>query len=538
VTVGFQSRRLIGCALLALLWTGCAHAAVPAGESIYRRGILPSGAPLTATRDSDRSISGSDAACINCHRRSGLGAVEGNIKIPPISGPYLFHRTSSGRDVFALPPVDGMRDRDPYTDATLARAIREGIGVDGTPLNGLMPRYALSDSDLAVLIAYLKGVTPTTSRGVTGATVDFATIVTPDADPVKRDAMLKVLNQYFTEQAAQALVRGPGVRPSSGPRPQHDRRWQLRVWTLTGPADTWGQQLVQRLAREPVFAAIAGVGGSHWEPVHRFCEDSSLPCLFPNVDLPAVAERDFYPLYISRGVLLEAGLMASRLSDPKVATLPRRIVQIFRTGDIGEPAAAALRAALSGSSVQFAERRLGRSNRVDAAMHGTGSGDVVVLWLRPADIAALASPPTPGSQVLMSGLMGGLEHAPLPATWRAATEMTYPTELPERRRVPVDYALGWFALRHIPVLDERVQVDTFVTCTVLSQTLTHMGDALSRDYFVETVEAMLEHQLIDGYYPRLSLAPNERFGSKGGYWVHFAAPAGSKILADTDWVTP
>jgi len=538
VTVGFQSRRLIGCALLAVLWTGYAHAAVSAGESIYRRGILPSGAPLTAKRDSDRSISGSDAACINCHRRSGLGAVEGNIKIPPITGPYLFHRTSSGRDAFALPPVDGMRERDPYTDATLARAIREGIGVDGTPLNGLMPRYALSDSDLAVLIAYLKSVTPTTSRGVTGATVDFATIVTPDADPVKRDAMLKVLNQYFTEQSAQALVRGPGVRPSTGPRPQHDRRWQLRVWTLTGPSDTWGQQLVQRLAREPVFAAIAGVGGSNWEPVHRFCEDASLPCLFPNVDLPAVAERDFYPMYISRGVLLEAGLIASRLSDPKAASLPRRIVQIFRAGDIGEPAAAALRAALRGSSVQFTERRLGRSDRADAAIHGTGSGDVVVLWLRPSDIAALASPPTPGSQVLMSGLMGGLEHAPLPATWRTATEMTYPAELPERRRVPVDYALGWFTLRHIPVLDERVQVDTFVTCTVLSQTLTHMGDALSRDYFVETVEAMLEHQIIDGYYPRLSLAPNERFGSKGGYWVHFAAPVGSKILADTDWVTP
>jgi hypothetical protein len=35
-------------------------------------------------------------------------------------------------------------DRDPYTDATLARAIRDGLGVDGTPLNYLMPRYDLS----------------------------------------------------------------------------------------------------------------------------------------------------------------------------------------------------------------------------------------------------------------------------------------------------------------------------------------------------------------------------------------------------------
>ena len=535
MTVGFQARRLIGCALPALLWAACAHAgsgAIGAGESIYRQGLLPSGAPLTAKRDSDLSMSGTEAACINCHRRSGLGGIEGNIKIPPISGAYLFRRTSSGRDVRELPPVGGMRDRDPYTDVTVARAIREGIGVDGAPLNALMPRYALSDGELAALTAYLKSMTPTTSRGVTGAVVNFATIVTPDANPVKRDAMLKVLDQYFVEQSAMVLARGA---------PQHERRWQLSVWTLTGASDSWGQQLRQHLEREPVFAVIAGVGGGNWEPVHRFCEDASLPCLFPNVDLPVVAERDFYPLYLSKGVLLEAGLMASRLTDQKAAGaagVPRRVVQIFRAGDAGEAAAAALRSALSGSRFQFAERRLGRSDRVEAAVHVMDSADAVVLWLRPADIASLASAPAPGAKVLMSGLMGGLEHAPLPAAWRAVTEMTYPVELPERRRVPVDYAQGWFALRHIPVLDEKVQVDTYVTCSVLSQTMTRLGGALSRDYFVETIEAMLEHQPVDGYYPRLSLAPNERFGSKGGYWVHFAAPAGSKILADTDWVTP
>jgi hypothetical protein len=30
---------------------------------------------------------------------------------------------------------------------------------------------------------------------------------------------------------------------------------------------------------------------------------------------------------------------------------------------------------------------------------------------------------------------------------------------------------------------------------------------------------MLEHRLVTGYYPRLALAPNQRFASKGGDWV-------------------
>ena len=135
-------------------WAQEAHAS--AGEAIYRRGVLPSAEPLTGTRESDLRISGAAAACVNCHRRSGLGEIEGRISIPPISGPYLFHPRAKDRDDLDLPYVEAIRpDRDPYTDATLARAIRAGIGADGRPLSYLMPHYTLSDADMATLIGYL-----------------------------------------------------------------------------------------------------------------------------------------------------------------------------------------------------------------------------------------------------------------------------------------------------------------------------------------------------------------------------------------------
>jgi hypothetical protein len=47
---------------------------------------------------------------------------------------------------------------------------------------------------------------------------------------------------------------------------------------------------------------------------------------------------------------------------------------------------------------------------------------------------------------------------------------------------------------------------------------------------------MLEHRIITGYYPRLALAPNQRFASKGGYLVHFDEPTGSLLKADGGWL--
>jgi hypothetical protein len=134
--------------------------------------------------------------------------------------------------------------------------------------------------------------------------------------------------------------------------------------------------------------------------------------------------------------------------------------------------------------------------------------------------------------------MGGLERTPVPAAWRAATELAYPVDLPERRRIRVDYALGWFAIRRIPLVAEQVQADTFLACGLLAETLSHMADTFQRDYLVERVEDMIERRVITGYYPRLTLAPGQRFASKGGYMVRFAEPDSTRVAADGDWTVP
>ena len=52
------------------------------------------------------------------------------------------------------------------------------------------------DADMAALIQYLKKLTVRHVPGVTDAELHFATIFTPDADPVKRAGVLDVLQHY------------------------------------------------------------------------------------------------------------------------------------------------------------------------------------------------------------------------------------------------------------------------------------------------------------------------------------------------------
>jgi hypothetical protein len=540
-------------AVAALTLCGAVAAPTPAsvvGERIFRDGELAAGKPLRGERAGAPSLEGHAAACSQCHRRSGLGMVEGQIVIPPITGRFLFRpgqrlTRDSLMHAGATHLLPSPPDRSAYSESALERAIREGIGADGRPLDYLMPRYDLDDDSMYELIGYLSRLSSGRVPGVTESTLHFATIVTPDADPVVRDGMINVLEQYFAEKNSRYI--GESATPLlQGGRPVQarvQRNWQLHVWPLSGAPETWEAQLDERLRHEPVFAVISGLAGATWEPVHRFCERQAIPCLLPNVDLPVVDTDDFDSIYFSQGVLLEAQLIASRLApdrpSPEGAN-GRRVVQVFRDGDIGAAAAARLREALPARqpTVERTLRAGDGPKQLAQALAGTQQGDTLVLWLRASDLAALPAPPAGISAAYVSGLMGGLEHAPLAPAWRSLARMAYPYELPDQRSLRLNYPLGWFRLRKIPVVDERVQVNTYIACSVLLETLASMVDEFVRDYLVERVEVMLDSRIVNGYYTRLGLAPGQRFASKGGYLVRFLDPAGARIVADGDWIVP
>jgi len=104
--------------------------------------------------------------------------------------------------------------------------------------------------------------------------------------------------------------------------------------------------------------------------------------------------------------------------------------------------------------------------------------------------------------------------------------------------VQLDYARGWLSFNRIPVVDLRVQADTYLACTLLSDALKLMADHASGAYLIEQLHGLLEHRSLTGYYPHLALATRQHFASKGGYIVRFDAPQGTTVVADTAWTVP
>ena len=180
--------------------------------------------------------------------------------------------------------------------------------------------------------------------GVTDREIHFSTIVTPGVDPDKRRALLDVLQAYFRDKNGGTRKEVRRREVGSEQMYRAFRTWVLHVWELGGAPETWHAQLEAHYRQQPVFAVIGGLGHGSWQPVHGFCEEAGLPCVFPDVDYPVVEGAGYYSLYFSRGVTLEADVLARQLAETRSGM--GGIAQVFRDDALGRLPAQALREAM------------------------------------------------------------------------------------------------------------------------------------------------------------------------------------------------
>ena len=298
------------------------------------------------------------------------------------------------------PFVPGARlNRNPYTPDTLARAIREGIDSEGRQLSYLMPRFALSDADMAALIAHLRSLDHHRVPGVSSTELHFATILAPDATAQRRQLVRQVIEQYFQDR--NGALRGPGAQnmSTSGSTAyarmmfKVNRQWVLHVWEPTGAPETWPRQLEQKLKDEPVLAMISGIAGPAWPVIGDFCERKGIPCLFPNVEAPpANGDAQFHSVFFSRGVLLEADLIGGALLDD-AAGPPQRVVQVYRANDVGVNGARALARLLEQRGVKVSGRAVDSQRALGTAVWEGAAADAVILGCDPKTFVRSRRPP-------------------------------------------------------------------------------------------------------------------------------------------------
>jgi len=517
--------------------------AAAAGARIYHDGVLPSGAPMRGLVQGDIALSGQQVTCGWCHRRSGLGATEGQEVVPAVTGDILYAPLRTPTSKPPLAPVL----RPPYTDATLKRAIRDGIGADGEPFDPLMPRYPLDDRQLDLLVAYLKTLNTAPDPGVDDKTIHFATIVSDGVEPARRKAFLDVLEAFFAQKNVE--TRNESRRAAHAPRHkawayEPYRKWDLHVWTLAGAPESWPAQLAAEQAERPVFAVISGLVDGPWQPVHDFCEAQALPCLFPSTDLPATAAPGFYTVYLSRGLGLEADVATRHLADEGLLDGP--LVQVYRANAPRSQAPAerfAAQVRARGGDVTEIAIPAGAAPDADRwqAIAGQAAGGVLVAWLDGADLQGLwASGAAAGLRRLyLSTALYGETPGAMPAAVRERARLVHAHALPAVRSRLLVRSTGWLRAKGVYAPQAlREQANAFFALSLTGGALRVMRGFFVRDYLIEKLEHMTENATYTSIYERTAIAPGQRFASHGAYITRFDPAADDALIAVTDWIVP
>lgn len=507
------------------------------GQRMYREGLRASGAPLAGQGAAQALLSGRNAACMSCHRRSGFGTSEGQITIRPIIGPALLQENAVAVRSPRIRARLGSSVRPAYTEALLARALRTGVDAAGKPLDRTMPRYELSDEEVKAMAAYLFSLSAQPSPGVDDKEIHFATVIQPGVAPEKRRAMLEVMQAFVRDKDAN--MRQDEQRREVGNMRMYRayRKWVLHVWELQGPSDTWGAQLEEQYRQQPVFALVGGLGDASWQPIHDFSERFEIPAILPQVDLPAPAATSQYTFYFSRGVLLEAQVLARFLGEQGGAG---RIVQVFRAQGSGEAAAAALRAALAGGPAGPLEdvRLEGPADQVFWQRVMDAKPTALVVWLRGQDLEQLRLPDNyAGVPVYLSFNLSGGQRPESVAQAVPDLRLVYPSDLSPRHEARLLRSRHWMLNKGIGLIDETVQVNTLFTMTIVSDVIGHLADSFSRDYFVERIEHVVGQTPMPSIYPQVSLGPGQRYAAKGSQVVQWAGQGGS-LKPVSGWIVP
>jgi hypothetical protein len=532
------------------------------GRRLFRDGILPNGGPIEATLRGAIPVRGKSVACANCHRRSGFGTGEGEVLVPLITGPALFNPASPNRSELLRELYQEIRPdrvrarfhypnpRPAYTSETLARAIRAGTDPAGRALDAVMPRYALDDTAMAALTGYLRGLSATTDPGVDDTTIHFATVIDVAIDPARRDAMLDVIKGYtrWRNLDIQRELARPGHSPLYRDITRRAlRTWKLHVWTVSGPPGTWRGQLRAAYAKQPVFAVLGGISDRNWAPVHGFCDDEALPCLFPLTPLPVIDTAAEHGLYLDQGLPGAARALARHLGQTRPRDKPTRIVQVFNDAPIGRIPAAAFRLAASRrANLTVEDHQTGdRAGAVSVPWHeilSTRAPRDLVIWLVKPDLSALKTAidragEAPSNIFLPYRHARGLL-ATLPPGLRSRVRVIYPHALPGERQPRQYRARAWLRSRRIERAHEEIQLKTWLTMEVVNDALGHMLENFHRDYLVEIIEHRIENEFNPGLFPRLSLGPGQRFASKGWYITRPGGPREEDLEAVSGWIVP
>lgn len=487
------------------------------GKHIYTKGESPASRIITAALStSEAPASASILPCIQCHGLDGRGI---GIISPDINW-----------DVLVDP--DGhehlQRAHGAYDEASLARAIREGLDPADNKFEPTMPKYTMADRDMNDLIAYLKVIDAELDPGLSASTVRIGTVL-PTAGPLGAagTAMRDVIEAYFEF----VNVTG-GV---------HGRDLELVVGEYGGqdtPSFWQAQDLVRK---EPLFAMISSYMPGYEGEFSALVNERQIPHIGPNT-FTGTGSAVRYEFFLQAGLVEQAQVLVRGVFDQALraqAEPPKLGVVYPRLKGFGAAGDAVQEEGLSQtgeriSSVQYEQGRFDEEKVVDTLIRAKVNA---VIFLGSAgdfaSLGAMAAERNWRPTILAPALL--VEHVvfDFPSNFGGEVFLAYASLPIDRTREGVELFEALHKDRGLDYSHSISQVAAFSAARVLVEALENVGPSPSRERLISALESLRDFQ--PGLTAAVSFEPERRMGP-GGAWVVRVDLVNGQLDNERRWV--
>ena len=488
------------------------------GKAIYLRGESPSGKEIKA-KIGDLDVPASTVTCGGCHGLRGEGKTEGGVRAGNLTWTNLVkpygHTHPSGRKHTA------------FDEKLFTRAMVQGTDPAGNELAVAMPRFQMSDEDMADLIAYLKRIETDRDPGLTDETITIATIL-PKTGPLADigTAMKEVLTAYF----ANVNDKG-GI---------YNRRIELQTIDAGPNAAATAANTKQHVENGNVFAIVSGLSAGAEKELAAVTQEAEIPFMGPVTLLPQTGAQDHRNLfYLLPGANQQARALINFASN-RPGLKKSRLAIVHSDKELALAAVAAIEDQARTIGWTSVTRKSFSSERFDAAatvqaLKGEGVDAVFLLGANGEETAfintAAAANWTPHVFLLGSLTAKGLVQT-VPLSFKDKVFLAFPT-------VPSDVTPE--GLAELRALQEKhqfapghiaSQLSAFAAAKIFTEALKRAGRDLSREKLVVALEGLYEYDT--GVTPSITFGPNRRVGAMGAY-VLSIDPA-KKEFVSSGWV--
>jgi ABC-type branched-subunit amino acid transport system substrate-binding protein len=500
------------------------------GKYVYETGKSRSRRIITADlQRGEPPVPAEILPCKNCHGADGRGA-EDYTDVAPLNINW-YAMVQSG------PHAHSKRSHAAFDEASVARSIVDGLDPDGNALDPAMPRYNISDDDMADLIAYLKVMDSQSDPGITSTSVRLGTVLPMEGQHAGLgNAMRDVIEAYFSTINATGGVHGRKLELAVGP------------WGDTDDPAIWAAR--DLVNSEQVFALISGYVPEYDAEFAALADEKKIPLVGPYTALPPREDdshgheheqddKTHYSFYALAGLAHQAEVLVEAAAADHGAGTTRLAIVHPQVASINELARAAEARAetLDFKSVEVSGYAYGRFDSAATVATLRASAVDVVVFLGSAEemveFGSAAANTRWLPYFMAPGLLAERGVFGLPKSLSGRVLLAYaslPTDFTAEGTAEFEKLHDEFGIDYAYSI---AQISAYTAARIMVEGLQRADRNLSREQLVSAMESM------DGFRPGLvppvSYGPDRRVGTLGGHIVR-ADLVNGQFEENTQWI--